>query len=139
MWEYQHSAETVAAPEAIWRLWSDVPGWQSWNADIEKVEIDGAFAVGSQITMTPHGDEPVLLKLVQVEENALFVDQMDAGDFTVTTVHRVEPLADGRSRIVYRTEIDGPAADQVGPQLGPAITGDFPETVAALVRLAEAR
>ncbi|MEV0407156.1 SRPBCC family protein [Actinoallomurus sp. NPDC050550] len=139
MWEYQHSAETVAAPEAVWMLWSDVPGWQSWNADIEKVEIDGAFAVGSQITMTPPGDEPILLKLVQVEENALFVDQMDAGDFTVTTVHRVEPLADGRSRIVYRTEIDGPAADQVGPQLGPAITGDFAETVAALVRLAEAQ
>jgi Polyketide cyclase / dehydrase and lipid transport len=139
MWEYQHTAETAAAPEAVWRLWADVPGWRAWNAEIEKVEIDGPFAVGSRITMTPPGDEPVVLDLVQVEENALFVDQMDAGDFTVTTVHRVEPLGDGRSRIVYRTEIDGPAADQVGPQLGPAITGDFPETVAALVRLAEAR
>ncbi|GAB3988582.1 SRPBCC family protein [Actinoallomurus acanthiterrae] len=139
MWEYQHTAETAAAPETVWRLWADVPGWQTWNAEIEKVEIDGPFAVGSRITMTPPGDEPVVLDLVQVEEHTLFVDQMDAGDFTVTTVHRIEPLGDGRIRIVYRTEIDGPAADQVGPQLGPAITGDFPETVAALVRLAEAR
>jgi hypothetical protein len=40
--------------------------------------------------------------------------------------------------VIYRTEITGPAADQVGPQLGPAITGDFPEVLAALVKLAEA-
>jgi hypothetical protein len=40
--------------------------------------------------------------------------------------------------VIYRTEITGPAADQVGPQLGPAITGDFPEVLAALVNLAEA-
>ncbi|MCO6008220.1 SRPBCC family protein [Actinoallomurus purpureus] len=139
MWSYEHIAETVATPEAVWRLWADVPGWQTWNAEIEKVEIDGPFAVGSQITMTPPGDEPIVLKVAQAEENTLFVDEMDAGDFVVTTVHRIEPLGDGRSRIVYRTEIDGPAADQVGPQLGPAITADFPETVAALVRLAEGR
>ncbi|MEV5704449.1 SRPBCC family protein [Actinoallomurus sp. NPDC052274] len=139
MWEYEHTAETVASPETVWRLWADVPGWGTWNAEIEKVEIDGPFAVGARITMTPPDDEPVVLKVVEVAENALFVDQLDAGDFVVTTTHRVEPLGDGGSRIVYRTEIDGPAADQVGPELGPAITADFPDTVAALVRLAEGR
>jgi hypothetical protein len=36
-------------------------------------------------------------------------------------------------------EISGPAADTLGPQLGPAISGDFPETLAALVARAEAR
>ena len=35
------------------------------------------------------------------------------------------------------TEISGPAADQVGPQLGPAITADFPQVLAALAALAE--
>jgi hypothetical protein len=34
-------------------------------------------------------------------------------------------------------EISGPAADTVGPELGPQISGDFPETLAALVRRAE--
>ena len=66
-----------------------------------------------------------------------FTDEMDAGDFVVRTVHRLEPLAQGRTRVIYRTEITGPAADQVGPQLGPAITDDFPEVLAALVKLAE--
>ncbi len=35
-------------------------------------------------------------------------------------------------------EINGPAADTVGPELGPEISGDFPETLAALTERAEA-
>ncbi|WP_327004279.1 hypothetical protein OHA72_56100 [Dactylosporangium sp. NBC_01737] len=37
---------------------------------------------------------------------------------------------------MYRTEITGPAAAEIGPQLGPAITADFPDVVAALVERA---
>jgi hypothetical protein len=43
-----------------------------------------------------------------------------------------------RARIVYRMEIDGPASDAVGPELGPQISGDFPDVLAALARRAEA-
>jgi hypothetical protein len=53
------------------------------------------------------------------------------------TVHRLEETAAGMTRIIYRTEITGSAADRVGPQLGPAITADFPDVLAALVRVAE--
>jgi hypothetical protein len=35
-------------------------------------------------------------------------------------------------------EITGPAADTVGPDLGPKISADFPETLAALVERAAA-
>jgi hypothetical protein len=62
---------------------------------------------------------------------------MDAGDFTVRTMHRLEQATAGMTRITYRTEITGSAADQVGPLLGPAITADFPDVLAALVHLAE--
>jgi hypothetical protein len=35
-------------------------------------------------------------------------------------------------------EITGPAADTLGPQIGPEISGDFPQTLAALAERAEA-
>jgi hypothetical protein len=41
------------------------------------------------------------------------------------------------TRIIYRTEITSPAAGHVGPQLGPAITADFPQVLASLAKLAE--
>jgi hypothetical protein len=52
-------------------------------------------------------------------------------------MHRLKAAEGGRTRIIYRTEITGPAADQVGPHLGPAITADFPDVLAALAKLAE--
>jgi uncharacterized protein YndB with AHSA1/START domain len=138
MWEYEYSTETTATPEALWRYWSDVAAWPEWNAGVEKIEVDGPFAVGTTVTMTPPGDEPIGLRLVEVVPGERFTDEMDAGDFVVRTEHRLEPTATG-TRVVYRTEITGPAADQVGPELGPAITADFPDVVAALVKLAEGR
>jgi hypothetical protein len=27
MWEYEHSVETTARPEALWRHWSDLRAW----------------------------------------------------------------------------------------------------------------
>jgi hypothetical protein len=43
MWVTEHSVETTAAPQAIWRQWSDVDRWPEWNGDIERIEVDGPF------------------------------------------------------------------------------------------------
>lgn len=137
MWEYEHSVETSASAAAVWRHWSDMAAWPTWNAGIEEITVNGAFQVGTTFTMTPPGDEMVM-RLTEVVPGELFTDEMDAGDFVVTTEHRLGPAADGRTRVTYRTTITGPAADQIGPELGPQITGDFPEVLAALVKVAEA-
>ncbi len=55
----------------------------------------------------------------------------------VRTIHRAEQPDHGRTRVTYRMEITGPAADALGPQIGPEISGDFPQTLAALVERAE--
>jgi uncharacterized protein YndB with AHSA1/START domain len=136
MWEYEYALETGAAPADVWRLWSDMTAWPAWNDGVAKIEVDGPFAAGTMFRMTPPGEEPIWMRLTEVVAGSVFVDEMDAGDFVVTTVHRLEAQPAGGTRIVYRTEITGPAADQVGPELGPAITGDFPDVLAALAALA---
>jgi uncharacterized protein YndB with AHSA1/START domain len=137
MWTNEQSIETTASPEAVWRLWSDVAGWPEWNADIEHIEISGPFAAGSTITMTPAGQGAVELRIAEAVEPHMFVDEADLGDVVVRTIHRVERLSAERHRVLYRMEISGPAADGVGPELGPQISGDFPETLAALAERAE--
>jgi hypothetical protein len=137
MWAHEHSIETSAASEAIWRLWADVPGWPAWNSDIERIELVGPFAAGSRIVMTPIGEGPVELRIADAVEPELFVDEAELGEIVVRTVHRVERLDGERARVTYRMEITGPAADTLGPQLGPEISGDFPQVLAALVERAE--
>jgi hypothetical protein len=138
MWASEHSVETTASPESIWRLWSDVPSWGEWNADIERIEISGPFTRGSTIAMTPVAQDTVELRIAETSEPNLFIDEADLGDVLIRTLHRIDPLGDGRSRVIYRMEITGPAADSVGAELGPEISGDFPETLAALVEKAVA-
>ncbi|MFI6444270.1 polyketide cyclase [Kitasatospora sp. NPDC050543] len=138
MWEYEHSIETGASPEAIWRLWADVENWGTWNAEIEKIEISGPFATDTLITMTPPGEDPVQLRIAQAVEGELFVDEARFGDLLLRTIHRIERVDEGRIRVVYRMEITGGGADEVGPQIGPGITADWPDTMAALAELAQA-
>jgi Polyketide cyclase / dehydrase and lipid transport len=138
MWATEHSIETSVAPEEIWRLWADVPGWPEWNGDIERIELNGQFAPGSRILMTPIGQEPIELRIAEVGEPEFFVDEADMGEIVVRTIHRVEPLDGERGRITYRMEITGPAADTLGPRIGAEISADFPQTLAALVARAEA-
>ena len=136
MWEYEHSIETNATPEAIWRLWSDVENWGAWNGEIEKIEINGPFAEGTRILMTPPGDDPITLVIAEAVENERFVDEARFGGLLLRTTHRIDPAGEGRIRVVYRMEITGDGADEAGPQIGPGITADWPETMAALVKMA---
>ncbi|TDU02362.1 hypothetical protein EDD99_0753 [Streptomyces sp. 846.5] len=138
MWTYEHSVETSADNRAaIWRLWADVANWGSWNAEIEKVELRGPFAPGSVIIMTPPGDKPIELRIAATAEHQSFVDEARFGENVFRTNHSMEPIDVQRIRIVYRMEITGPDADALGPEMGPGITADWPETMAALVAQAE--
>ena len=138
MWATEHSIETSAAPEEVWRLWADVSRWPEWNRDIERIELRGPFAAGSRILMTPIGEEPIELRIAEAVEPERFVDEAELGEIVVRTIHRVERLDGERARLSYRMEITGPAADTLGPQIGPEISGDFPEVLASLVERAEA-
>jgi polyketide cyclase/dehydrase/lipid transport protein len=137
MWTSEHDVETSAAPEAIWRIWADVAAWPEWNGDIERIELIGPFAAGSRIVMTPLGDEPIELRIAVADEPELFVDEADLGEILVRTIHRAHGVDGGRTRVTYRMEITRQAGDTLGPQIGPEISGDFPEVLARLVARAE--
>jgi len=106
--------------------------WAEWNADIERIELVGPFEADSSIAMTPRGADTVVLRLAEVVDGERFIDEADLDGTTVRTTHRIERLDDGRSRIVYRLEASGPAAEAIGP----AISADFDATLAALAHYA---
>lgn len=137
MWATEQSIETMASPEGIWQLWSDVGRWPQWNADLDRAELSGPFAAGSMVTMFPRQQDPIELRIAEALEPERFVDEAHLGDVVVRTTHRVERLEGDRSRIVYAMEITGPGADTLGPQIGPEISADFPQVLAALVSRAE--
>jgi hypothetical protein len=134
-WRGEYGIETSATADIIWHIFRDVPGWKTWNAGIEHLEIDGPFSTGTWFTMKPPGEDTLRSKLVEVRENECFVDETRIGDLVVTVAHRIEILGAGRTRITYAVEAFGSDAAEIGP----AVASDFPQVLAALAKLAEAR
>ena len=135
VWRGEYGIETSAAAETVWGIFCDVPGWKTWNAGIERIDIDGPFATGTWFTMKPPGEEPLRSRLIDVRENECFIDETRVGDLAITVAHRIQSLGPGRTRIVYAVDAQGPEASEIGP----AVASDFPQVLAALARLAEGR
>jgi hypothetical protein len=135
IWKTEYAIEISAGAETIWSLFRDVPGWKNWNAGIEQIEIDGPFATGTWFTMKPPGEEPLRSQLIEVRENAGFIDETRVGDLVIKVAHRIESLGPARTRVVYAVDARGPRASEIGP----AVASDFPEVLASLARLAETR
>jgi hypothetical protein len=139
MWTYTHSVVARASIEVVHSLFEDVARWPEWNAGTEWVRLDGPFAVGTAGTMKVPDQEPLQFRLIAVGPDG-FEDETEVPDagIVVRVRHSIEPVDAAAVRITYRATIDGPAADAVGPVIGPDITADFPEVLVALASRAEA-
>jgi len=133
VWTHSESIETSAALAQVWKLFADVAGWKRWNAGIEHIEIFGDFIAGTTFFMQPPGEAGFTSTLVDVQENNLFVDETVIDGTRVLVTHKLIPLAAGGTRIIYATEITGPAAAEFGSM----VTGDFKAVLSALRKLAE--
>jgi hypothetical protein len=133
IWRGEYAVETSAAAEIIWSIFRDVPGWKTWNAGIEHIEMEGPFSAGTWFTMKPPGEDSLRSRLVEVFENECFVDETRVGDLAITVAHRIETLGGGRTRVTYAAEAIGPDAAVIGP----AVASDFPQVLASLAKLAE--
>jgi hypothetical protein len=132
-YEYEHTVETAAAPEAVWALWADVATWSTWDASVIRSALDGAFEVGGTGTMEIEGPGAIPFVLIEVEPGVSFLDETVLGEAVLRFDHRVEPRRAGGSRISMRITVDGPGAADMGPM----VTDDTAEVLEALARRAE--
>jgi uncharacterized protein YndB with AHSA1/START domain len=138
MWVHEYTGETSASPDVVWRVLTNLNEWESWDTSMEWVRLQGAFGVGAQVVMKPKGQDPITSTIVEAIENTVYAGETSFGEVTLRFSHTLQPTEAGGTGVVHRLEIAGPAADQVGPELGPTTTEDFPEAMAALLARAEA-
>jgi hypothetical protein len=140
MWSYEHSLETDAGAETIFEILRDVSRWPEWNPGVERIDLDGPFVTGTNGVMVIPDQGSLSFRLAWVGEGRGFEDETEipGAEVLVRVRHSLEPLAAGGTRITYRATVEGPAADALGPEIGPAVTADFPEVMAGLAVRAEA-
>lgn len=136
MWSNEYTATTSLEPSQVWQALKALHEGTLAYEGADLFELHGPFAVGSTVTVTPVGQDSFESTIVDLAENRTYADRTEFGSVVLLFRHTLVPAGDG-TQVTHRLEITGPDVDQVGPQLGPQISGDFPESMAALFAQAE--
>ena len=139
MWTTDHQATTSAPIDAVWAALEALHHGEPLGPNSDRFELHGPFAVGTTVTVTPQGQEPLDSVIVELEPGRAYADRTVYGDLVLTFRHALSPTDDGGTHVRHSLVIDGPGSDEVGPDLGPQIAGDFPVTMEELFAAATRR
>ena len=137
MWSTTCTGTTAAAPEAVWAALEAMLRGVPIGPDGDTFELHGPFAVGSSLTVTPRGQEPMTSVVAELVPGERYADRTTFGDLVLTFRHVLRPTAGGGAAVDHTVDIDGPGADALGPELGPQISADFPEAMSSPLAAAE--
>ena len=138
MWTTEHTATTDVQAAAIWAALRDLHSGVPLGEHSDHFQLHGPFAVGTEVSVTPQGQDTMRSVIVELDEGRSYADSTRFGDLTLLFRHTLDALPTG-TRATHRLEIHGPGAAEVGPELGPQISGDFPTTMDELFAAARAR
>lgn len=124
---YQSSCVIDAAPDAVWALLVDAPGYATWDNGV--VRVDGAIAAGERITVYSEADPkrafPVTVTELAPAERMVWRGGMPLGSFVGERVFTLTPTDSGGTAFTMREEYTGVLAPLIWramPNLGPSFT-----------------
>jgi uncharacterized protein YndB with AHSA1/START domain len=75
MWSKTYSKKVQGLKaEQVWKVWTDLNQWHTWQSDIEYAKLEGAFKVGNTFLLKPKGGPRVNIEIIKVEPNKQFTD-----------------------------------------------------------------
>lgn len=103
MWSKSYS-ETVEGLNAsqIWKVWTDVNQWHTWQDDIEYAKLDGEFRKGNVFRFKPKGGPNIKIELTEVKPNSIFVDLTR---FPLARMYDSHELIDHGNKLEIKTTI----------------------------------
>lgn len=80
-----------------WKVLADLDNWARWDTSMERVELHCPLKVGSTVTMTPKGQDPITSVITEVAENERYADQAEFGGVMPGFSHTLTRLPGGGS------------------------------------------
>lgn len=75
MWSKTYSKKVQGLKaEQVWKVWTDLNQWHTWQSDIEYAKLEGEFKVGKTFFLKPKGGPKVKIEIIKVEQNRQFTD-----------------------------------------------------------------
>ena len=103
MWSKTYSQKiTGLSAKHLWKVWTDVNQWHTWQDDIEYAKLDGEFAAGKSFLFKPKGGSEIRIELTKVEPNRTFIDLTR---FPLAKMYDAHEIIDHGSELEVKTTI----------------------------------
>ena len=135
MWTTDYTATTALSPARVWGALRGLHTGELRYEGADRFEAHGPFAIGTELSVTPVGQDTMTSTIIELVENERYADTTSFGGLTLVFRHTLEPSGAGTA-VTHTLQIGGEGADEIGPELGPQISGDFPAAMAGLFQQA---
>jgi uncharacterized protein YndB with AHSA1/START domain len=131
MYLFECETTFAAGPDAVWKLWTDVARWPEWDVSKEVARLDGPFEPGACGWAKQRGNLGGSFTITAVEPGRRWVTECPLPLGKVIFEHLLEPVTEGRVRLVKRAEVQGGLGSLLW-LLAPRMRRDTAASLAAL-------
>jgi hypothetical protein len=134
--KFSHTLKTLASPERIWGIWTDVASWAVWDTELIDSQLEGAFALGAIGKLTPKKGQVSTFKISQLNPGESYT-------FTVGLplcelhVHRYLRRRSDGIDFTHEVSFEGFSAPIVSRLLGKQFKSVLPSIMENVKRIAE--
>ena len=137
MAEYGTSVASKAAPDKVWRIWSDMSTWGDWNPNVSTMDWQGGFVAGTTGVMNTRAGQHHKMRLLDVVSGRSFALETSVVPLTLFRFNcRIEAVG-GETKIGQYVEVKGPLGPILGGMLGPQVSKEFGTLLSNLAKKAE--
>lgn len=140
--EVNHCEFAQAAPENVWKLWSEVVTWVLWDHGLKwcKLKEGHQFKLGGEALILPHNAPiPITIRIVECSPNRSFTDEAKTEFGSIFVSHEVIPAQGGVwiSHSFRYTPANPQAAKVFENKIWPKMKAEVVESVKALAKMAQ--
>ena len=112
----ESAVEIAAPPERVWSTLADVMRWPEWTKSLTEVTwVSGdRLAVGARARIRQPKMPVNVWEVSDVQAGTAFTWGTKSPGVKVVAAHVLEPLGEGRTRVVLTVDMTGPLAGVVG-------------------------
>lgn len=137
MWSKTYSKKVAGLKaDCLWKVWSDVNQWHTWQDDIEYTKMEGEFTAGKTYKMKPKGAPEVSIELSEVEPNRTFADLTR---FPLARMHAIHEFIERGAELEIKTtvSIEGALSFVWRKLVAEGVANSLPEQTDKLIQRAK--
>jgi len=133
---FSNTVQTKASPEAIWKIWTDVPNWKQWDAGLKEASIDGVFTEGAKGKLVPDKGPKSKFVVTSFEEGKsyTFKTRIPLGWLVV---ERRLTVNQNLTQFTHEVRFTGLLKEPLGNSFGKRYRALLPEAMEKIKKLAE--